>query len=153
MIIKMRSKSPPGLIIKDLDNQTRKNLIIIDNQSFHHVSPNLCNSEDDSPDQTVDRIKIYDIFPFSPSTTQHPDFHWLGLTDRANRRKKLHFEAEENLILVRTSDAEEDKGDGGSATQKLWPAPLSDVSEQTELPSCDDKGVYTDDDDTYRKCK
>ena len=38
--------------------QARKSLIIIDNQAFHHVSPNFSNSVDDSPDQTVDRIKI-----------------------------------------------------------------------------------------------
>jgi len=38
--------------------QARKSLIIIDNQAFHHVSPNFSNSVDDSQDQTVDRIKI-----------------------------------------------------------------------------------------------
>ena len=46
------------LIIKGLDNQARKGLIITDNQGFHHVSPNFSNSADDSPHQTVYRIKI-----------------------------------------------------------------------------------------------
>ena len=47
MIIKMRSQSPPGLIIQGLDNQ-----------AFHLDSPNFSNSADDSPDQTVDRTNI-----------------------------------------------------------------------------------------------
>ena len=58
VIINVRSQSPPGLIIKGLDNQARESLIISDNQAFHDASPNLSNSADDSPDQTVDRIKI-----------------------------------------------------------------------------------------------
>jgi hypothetical protein len=58
----MMSDKVTGLIIKGLDNQ-----------AFHHVFPNFSNSADDSLDQTVDRIKI--VFPFSPSTTHHPDFH------------------------------------------------------------------------------
>jgi hypothetical protein len=73
VIIKVRSQSPPGLIIKGLDNQARKGLIISDNQVFHDVSPNLSNSADDSPDQTVDRIKMNITFPFSPSTAHHLD--------------------------------------------------------------------------------
>jgi len=47
MIIKVRSQSPPGLIIKGLDNQ-----------AFHHVSPNFSDVVDGSRDQTVKRIKI-----------------------------------------------------------------------------------------------
>ncbi len=47
-----------SLIIKSLDNQVMKNLIITDNQGFHHVSPKFSNSPDDSPDQALNRIKI-----------------------------------------------------------------------------------------------
>jgi hypothetical protein len=39
VIIKVRSQSPPGLIIKGLDNQARKSLISPDDQGFRHVSP------------------------------------------------------------------------------------------------------------------
>ena len=46
-----------GSII-DRDNQTSFILIITDNQEGHRMSPNLSKSADDSPDQTVDRIKI-----------------------------------------------------------------------------------------------
>ena len=46
------------LIIKGLDNQAMKSLIISDNQAFHHVSPKFSNSPDDSPDQALKRIKI-----------------------------------------------------------------------------------------------
>jgi hypothetical protein len=42
VIINVRSQSPPGLIMKGLHNQARKNLIISDNQTFHDVSPPLC---------------------------------------------------------------------------------------------------------------
>ena len=38
-----------SLIIKGLDNQVMKTLIITDNQDFHHVSPKFFNSPDDSP--------------------------------------------------------------------------------------------------------
>jgi hypothetical protein len=58
VIIKGRKQSLLGLIIKDLDNQARKSLIISDNQAFHHVSPNFFDAADGSPDQTVKRIKI-----------------------------------------------------------------------------------------------
>jgi hypothetical protein len=47
-----------GLIIKGLDNQARKILIISGNQAFYHVSPNFSDAADGSPDQTVKRIKI-----------------------------------------------------------------------------------------------
>jgi hypothetical protein len=47
-----------SLIIKGLDNQAMKSLIITDNQAFHHVSPMFFNSPDDSPDQALNRIKI-----------------------------------------------------------------------------------------------
>ena len=47
-----------SLIIKRLDNQAMKSLIITDNQGFHHVSPKFSNSPDDSPDQALNRIKI-----------------------------------------------------------------------------------------------
>ncbi len=47
-----------SLIIKGLDNQVLKILIITDNQDFHHVSPKFFNSSDDSPDQALNRIKI-----------------------------------------------------------------------------------------------
>jgi hypothetical protein len=36
--------SLPGLIIKGLDNQAQKSLIISNNQAFYHVSPNFSNS-------------------------------------------------------------------------------------------------------------
>ncbi len=39
-----------SLIIKGIDTQDMKGLIITDNQGFHHVSPNFSNSPDDSPD-------------------------------------------------------------------------------------------------------
>ena len=39
----------PGLIIKGLDNQTRKRLIISDNQAFDHVSPNFSELPVTSP--------------------------------------------------------------------------------------------------------
>jgi hypothetical protein len=66
MIIKERSQSPPGLIIQGLDNQ-----------AFHLDSPNFSNSVDDSPDQTVDRIKL------EWNTTTLPlYFHGLGITVR-----------------------------------------------------------------------
>jgi hypothetical protein len=35
-----------------------KTLIITDNQGFHHDSPKISNSPDDSPDQELNRIKI-----------------------------------------------------------------------------------------------
>ncbi len=47
-----------SLIIKGLDNQAMKSLIITDNQGFHQVSPRFSNSPDDSPDQALNRIKI-----------------------------------------------------------------------------------------------
>ena len=47
-----------SLIIKGVDNQVMKNLIVTDNQGFHHVSPKFSNSPDDSPDQALNRIKI-----------------------------------------------------------------------------------------------
>ncbi len=47
-----------SLIIKRLDNQGMKILIITDNQGFHQVSPMFSNSPDDSPDQALNRIKI-----------------------------------------------------------------------------------------------
>ena len=47
-----------SVIIKGLDNQAMKSLIISDNQAFHHVSPKFSNSPDDSPDQALNRIKI-----------------------------------------------------------------------------------------------
>jgi hypothetical protein len=58
VIIKGRKQSPPGLIIKGLDNQAQKSLIISDNQAFHHFSPNFSDAADGSPDQTGKRIKI-----------------------------------------------------------------------------------------------
>jgi hypothetical protein len=58
VIIKGRKQSTPGLIIKGLDNQARKILIISGNQVFHRVSPNFSDAADGSPDQTVKRIKI-----------------------------------------------------------------------------------------------
>ena len=47
-----------SLIIKGLDNQAMKSLIITDNQGFHHVSPKFSCSPDDSTDQAVNGIKI-----------------------------------------------------------------------------------------------
>jgi hypothetical protein len=47
-----------SLIIKRLDNQAMKSLIITDNQGFHQVSPRFAHSPDDSPDQALNRIKI-----------------------------------------------------------------------------------------------
>ena len=47
-----------SLIIKGVDNQVMKNLIVTDNQGFHHVSPKFFNAPDDSPDQALNRIKI-----------------------------------------------------------------------------------------------
>ncbi len=47
-----------SLIIKGIDNQAMKNLIITDNQGFHHVSPEFFNPPDDSPDHSLNRIKI-----------------------------------------------------------------------------------------------
>ena len=64
----------PDLIIKGLDHQGMKSLTITDYQAFHHVSPNFSNSADDSPDQTVNRIKIEYHLPLL-STTHRPDFH------------------------------------------------------------------------------
>jgi hypothetical protein len=47
------------LIITDnQDNQAMKSLIITDNQGFHQVSPRFSNSPDDSPDHALNRIKI-----------------------------------------------------------------------------------------------
>jgi hypothetical protein len=46
------------MIIKGIDNQVMKSLIITDNQAFHHVSPKFSNSPDDSPEQALNRIKI-----------------------------------------------------------------------------------------------
>jgi hypothetical protein len=53
-----------------------KSLIITDNHKGHHFSPNLSNSVDDSPDQTVDRIQIRytTMIIFAVSTRHHPDF-------------------------------------------------------------------------------
>jgi hypothetical protein len=70
-----------SLIIKGLDNQVMKTLIITDNQGFHHVSPKFFNSPDDSPDQTLNRIKIYyhlTLVPGAPPSDQP-----------SNRSKKL----------------------------------------------------------------
>jgi hypothetical protein len=44
--------------IVDRDNEASFILIMTDNHEGRHFSPNLSNSADDSPDQTVDRIKI-----------------------------------------------------------------------------------------------
>ena len=48
----------PPQVLSNFAAEARKSLIISENQAFHHVSPNLANSADDSPDQTVDRITI-----------------------------------------------------------------------------------------------
>ena len=45
-------------LVKVLDNQAMKSLIITDNQGFHHVSPKFSSSPDDSPDQALNRITI-----------------------------------------------------------------------------------------------
>ena len=83
----VRSQSPPGLIMRGLDKQVRKSLIISDNQVFHDVSPNLSNSVDDSPDQTVDRIKIEYHLPIL--TIHHtPPGLPLGVNFQTNRTKK-----------------------------------------------------------------
>jgi hypothetical protein len=65
--------------IVDRDNQAIFSLIMTDNHEGRHFSPNISNSADDSPDQTVDRMKS-NIF-FEVPTRLHPYF--LVLTDRA----------------------------------------------------------------------
>jgi hypothetical protein len=41
-----------------INNQANFSLIIIDNHKGQHFFSNLFNTADDSPDQTIDRIKI-----------------------------------------------------------------------------------------------
>ena len=56
-----------------------KSLIITDDQAFHNVSAYCSDSADDSPDQTVNRIKIECHLPLL-YTTHRPG---LPLTNRS----------------------------------------------------------------------
>jgi hypothetical protein len=55
---KVREFKGNSLIIKGLDSQVMKKLIITDNQTFHNVSPKFFNSPDHSPDQPLESIRI-----------------------------------------------------------------------------------------------
>ena len=81
MIIKVLKGEVTGLIITGLDNQERKDWLS-DNQGFRHVTPNFPNSENDSPHQTIDRIK---------TSTKHSDFYRQGTGPKKNRSKNWFF--------------------------------------------------------------
>ena len=147
MRIKVRSQPPPGLIIKGLDNQAPKSLII--DYLFIKVSPRLSQLSQlcrrfTGPNLTVDRIKIiyweYHIFSLlSRSTAHHPDFHWLWLKNRPTSEKKWlnFFEVRFSLLLVRTSgtvEAHKGPSGGGSVAQKRAPAPLPDAVRAEKMP-------------------
>ena len=108
-------------MIKGFDNQGMKSLIITDNQAFHHVSPYFSNPHDDSPDQTVNRIKIECHLPLL-YTTHHPG---LPLTIPTGQKKNLV----ENLssILMRRVMTPKSRGERDSAAQKRPPVRLSDT--------------------------
>ena len=99
-----------------------KNLIITDNQSFHHVSPNFSNSADDSPDQTVHRIKVKCHVPLL-YTTPSPGLpltmsNWRGVNPWKKNCWKFWG------ILVTIVMCMEYTGDGVSDSQKRPPVPL-----------------------------
>ena len=61
VIIKGRSPMEVSLIVIIKQVSAGLSLII---KLFHHFSPNLSNSDHDSPDQTVDRIKISSSYTY-----------------------------------------------------------------------------------------
>ena len=109
-------------------------------------------NSDDSPDQTVDRIKIkYRLHSVSTDTIHHTHtyFQGLGLIDRVDRRKKNEMfwglvdgtlnRGPDEVMQVKHSD------DGESGTHKSTHTPLPDTvghwKEDLHTQStCQDKG-------------
>jgi hypothetical protein len=174
VIIKGRKQSPPGLIIKGLDNQGRKSLIISDNQAFHHVSPNFSDVVDGSPDQTVDENKattnrnlaqgkeIDDV----RTVTSYFDPVWNS--GRLSGHTHVNHTYPDVVRMLRQFHGCPASGGGiervicsvGKQHDDLKKKTMDKTLEitlktsiNTKLLTCDDKGVFTDDDDTYRKHK